>query len=260
MGMIKRADLERITREARVMDLDDLEKRGKAIIDNANAKAVEILSAAKKQRDRLISTASEEGHEQGSKTGYEAGFEEGRQAGIEQARQAHEEQLQQLLGMWADQLGAFEHQRDEMLEAARVECVELAGAIATRVVRRAIQLDPSIVISELESILSAITEPTRLVVSVHPDDAELINQELPALVDRFANCEHAQVVTDPSLPRGSCVGRTPSGGTLDASINTQLNRIIDALLPNGQERGEVLGLPIDEQQQDDAEDSREDAA
>ncbi|MBO6738855.1 MAG: hypothetical protein JJ916_03255 [Phycisphaerales bacterium] len=260
MGMIKRADLERFTRDAYVMDLGDLEKRGKLLIESANKKAFEIVRDAKQERDRLIGSASEQGHAEGHDAGYQEGFEKGRQEGIEQARQEHAEVLEQLIAMWGDQLGVFEQRRDEMLESSRVQVVELAAAIASRVVRRTIELDPSIVTTEIESVLSAVTEPTRLVIAVHPDDAELARKELPSLIERFAHCEHAQITTDPSLPRGSCVAKTPGGGRLDASVSTQLNRIIDALLPKGQNRGQVLGLPVDEAHDDDSSAQQEDAA
>ena len=261
MGMIKRADLERYTRDAYVMNLNDIEKQGKQFVESANEQAAQVLSAAQAERDRLIGTAHAEGFEQGKGEGYAQGLEQGRAEGIEEARQHHAQLLDQLVSLWGDQLGAFEQGRDELLESARVQVIELAAAIAQRVVHRSIELDPSIVTSELESVLSTITEPTRLVIRVHPDDAECVQRELPALVDRFASCEHAQIVTDPSLQRGSCVAQTPSGGMIDASIHTQLDRIINALLPNGHQRSEVLEIPEANESQDHSEpDAQDDAA
>lgn len=261
MGMIKRADIERYTRDAYVMNLSDIEQRGRELVESANTQAAQVLRDAQGERERLVGGAHAEGFEQGKAEGHAEGFEQGRQEGIEQARKEHAQVLDQLVGMWADQLGAFEQGRDEMLEAARVQIIELACAIAQRVVHRTIELDPSVVTSELDAVLSAITEPTRLVIRVHPDDADTIKAELPTLVDRFASCEHAQVVTDPSLVRGSCVAQTPSGGTIDASILTQLDRIINALLPKGHERGEILGLTNADEDQEHAEpDAKEDAA
>ncbi len=262
MGMIKRADLERYTRDAYVMNLNDIEKQGKQFVESANEQATQVLNQAQAERDRLIGTAHAEGFEQGKSEGYAQGLEQGRAEGIEEARQHHAQLLDQLVSLWGDQLGAFEQGRDELLESARVQVIELAAAIAQRVVQRSIELDPSIVTSELESVLSTITEPTRLVIRVHPDDAECVQQELPGLVDRFASCEHAQIVTDPSMQRGSCIAQTPSGGIIDASIHTQLDRIIDAMLPKGHTRGGVLELPNANDSRDDGEEdsSQEDAA
>ncbi|MAO22183.1 MAG: hypothetical protein CMJ35_12870 [Phycisphaerae bacterium] len=266
MGMIRRADLEGHTQNAYVMDLGDLEKRGNSLVDAANAKATQIIEDALKERDRLISTASEEGHEQGLAQGLEQGLEKGRAEGLEEAREAHRQKLEQLETIWGDQLAHFEQQRDSMLEAARVQVVELAAKIAQRVVRRVVELDPGVVTRELESVLSTITEPTRLVISVHPDDAVMVKEELPHLIERFASCEHAQIVTDPALPRGSCIARTPGGGVVDASLNGQIDRIIDSLLPTGHVHEGAMKLP-DRPESDataeptsDQSDEQEDAA
>jgi flagellar assembly protein FliH len=262
MGMIKRADLERFTRDACVMDLSNLEKRGQSLIDAANAKAAQILRDAKDEREKLVNAASEEGRANGKEQGFKEGFEQGQAEGFEQARQAQSQELAQLLAMWSDQLGSFECGRNELLEAARVQVIELAAAIATRVVHRVIELDPGVVTRELESVLSAITEPTRLVIRVNPQDIETVQGELPALLEQFALCEHAQVVSEPSLPRGSCTALSPSGGSLDASIPTQLKRIVDALLPNGHQPGDVLEMSEDcpEAHAEDNPQAQDDAA
>jgi flagellar biosynthesis/type III secretory pathway protein FliH len=261
MGMIKRADIERYTRDAYVMNLSDIEKRGKQLIESANATASSVVKEAQDERERLINDAHDTGLEQGRREGHAEGFEKGKQEGIELARQEHAEVIGQLATMWADQLGAFERGRDEMLEAARVQVIELAAAIAQRVVHRTIKLDPSVIVSELESVLSAITESSRLVIRVHPEDADTIREEIPSLVDRFASCEHAQVVTDPSLARGSCIAQTSTGGEIDASIHAQLDRITDAILPKGHTRGEILELPDNnDEEPEQGADTKEDAA
>ncbi|HSG65714.1 MAG TPA: FliH/SctL family protein [Gammaproteobacteria bacterium] len=267
MGMIRRADLEGHTREAYVMDLSDLEKRGNTLVDAANAKATQIVQGALKKREQLLSTATDEGREQGYADGLAQGREQGHADGIEQARAEYCEKLDQLDSTWSEQLAHFEQQRDAMIEAARVQVVELAAKIAQRVVRRVVELDPSVVQHELESVLSTITEPTRLVISVHPDDAELAKRELPRMIERFASCEHAQVVTDPALPRGSCIARTPGGGVIDASLSKQLDRIIDSLLPSGHVPEGAMKLPeshgtTPDQSipSDDEQDEQEDAA
>lgn len=233
MGLIKRADIEQYTRDAFVLDLSDLEKRGKAVVEAASSEAEKILREANAHRDKLVMSATNDGHEEGYKQGFEKGHAEGVTKGIEQARVDHAQLLNQLSEMWTAQLDAFENQRDTMLEHARTQVIELGTMIAQRVTRRIIDLDTSVVLKQMEAILSSMTESTRLVLCVHPDDIESAQAELPKLIERFTICEHAQIVTDASLERGSCIARTSSGGVIDASITTQLERIIDALLPAG---------------------------
>ncbi len=234
MGLIKRADVKQYTHDALVLDLQDLEKHGQAVIEAAQAQAQQILRDAHALRDRLVSNATDDGHDQGYKKGFEEGLADGVAKGIEEARAAQAQLLDQLSQMWIAQLDVFEQQRDTMLEQARTQIVELGAMIAQRVTRRVIELDPTVVLKEMQAILSSMTESTRLVLLVHPDDIELAQAQLPAMIERFASCEHAQIVTDPTLERGSCVARTASGGIIDASITTQLDRIISALLPAGE--------------------------
>jgi len=258
MGMIKRADIEQYTRDAYVMNLSDLEKRGRSVIEAANSEAERIIRQAREERDRLISSAEKTGQEQGYTEGFAKGLQEGTSKGVEEARASTARQIADLEAAWSEQLALFEQTRSQMLEQARVQVVELAAQIAERVIRRSVELDPSLVLNELESVISSITESTRFVISVNPDDAELIGQELPAMIERFAQCEHAQIVTDPGLERGSCIARTPGGGVIDASIQTQLDRIINALLPESSVRvqEDPIGLPA----QDEDPDREQDAA
>jgi flagellar assembly protein FliH len=234
MALIKRADIEEYTRESYVMDLGDLKKRGQALTQAANTQAEQVLRDAHAEREQLISSAANDGKEQGYKEGFEQGHAEGVAQGIKQAREDQTQLLNQLTEMWIAQLDAFEQQRDAMLEQSRTQIVELGAMIAARVTRRVIELDPQVVEAQIQAVLSSVTESTRLVLSVHPDDIEIAQAELHNLVERFATCEHAQVTTDASLERGSCIARTASGGIIDASVNTQLERIIDALLPNSE--------------------------
>ncbi len=232
MGLIKRADIEQYTRDAYVMDLDDLERRGKTVIESANAEAKNILAMANAQREKLLATAQEDGYDKGQRDGYEQGYIDGVVNGVEDARKEHAQLLSQLMEVWTKQLNEFESKRDQMLSQARSQVVELAAMLAQRIVRQTVELDPTIVLNQMEAVLSTITETSRLVISVHPDDIELMEHSMKNLLERFATCEHAQIVSDPSLIKGSVVANTTNGGIIDSSINTQLQRVLEAVLPH----------------------------
>ncbi len=270
MGLIKRADIEDYTRDALVLDLADLGKQGRFVIDAANSEAQSILTLANAKRKQLIASAEKDGYKKGQRDGYEQGYIDGVVNGVEDAKKDHGEMLDQLMGIWTAQLDAFEIDRDSMLEQARTQIVELGAMIAQRVTRRVIELDPTIVLKQIEAVLSSMTESTRLVIAVHPEDIGLAQESMPKLIERFATCEHAQLVTDASIQRGSCIARTPAGGVIDASITTQLDRIIEALLPTSEERSgfgiasaETDTDQVHNEQADDGQDdvqTKEDAA
>lgn len=244
MALIKRADVENYVRDAYVMDLNDLETRGRSLIDAAREEAEKILADAKKKREELLSTASAEGFEKGHEKGLADGTAKGMETGTQEARDLQTELLDQLSQMWITQLDAFEQQRDSMLAQARTQIVELGAMIAQRVTRRIVELDPTVVLNQMDAALSCVTEPTRLVLAVHPDDIEIAQAEIPKMIERFTRCEHAQVVTDATLERGSCVARTSGGGVIDASLTTQLDRILNAILPSDANATHIERIPM----------------
>jgi len=231
MGMIRRADLEDTARNALVMHLGDLTAHGAALVQQANQQAEEILRDARAERDRLITTAREEGFKAGHAEGFAKGHADGLPKGVAEARAAHSESIAAIAGAWAAALEAFESVREDMLQAARTEVVRLAAEIASRVTRRAVELDEAAVLPQLEAVLGAVVRPSRLTLRVHPDDLELARTELPELMSRFDLCRHADLLADASLDHGSCVATTDEGGRIDAGIGTQLERILSALMP-----------------------------
>lgn len=231
MGMIRRADLADTARHALVMDLGDLSARGEALVREANAHADQILRDARAERDRLIATAREEGFRAGHADGSAKGHAEGMANGIAEARASKSEQVAAIAAAWAAALDRFDSVREDMLQAARTEVVRLAAEIASRVTRRAVDLDAQAVLPQLEAVLGSVVRPSRLTVRVHPDDLDLARAELPELMSRFDLCRHAELVPDAALDHGSCVATTDEGGRIDAGISTQLERILSALMP-----------------------------
>lgn len=257
MGIIKRADLESYTRDAVPMDIGDLHQRGKAVIEAAQNEAAQILKDANTQRDKLVGDASKVGTEQGYQEGHAKGTEEGTASGIEQAERDHGQRLDVLIEGWTKALSEWESERSELMIAARTEVIELAAHIASRVIKRTIDLDPEVVVDQLESILDSLVSPTDIRVRAHPGDTELLARVMPAMVEKCSACNHAQLVEDDTLSPGSCVVTTKGGGTIDASILTQLDRVVATLLPA--HRGPEYDQHLDEDGSTEP-DSKDDAA
>jgi flagellar biosynthesis/type III secretory pathway protein FliH len=258
MGMIRRADLEQLSRDAMVMNLDDLRARGEAMVEDATHRAEQILSDANAERERLVSTGHQAGFEQGHAEGVAAGLEQGMASGSQEARAAESEALRLLTQGWEAALASFESDREKLLREARTDLVRLALEIATRVVRRAVDIDPRAIESQLEAVLGSVARPTKLSVRVHPDDVDYARRTLPGMLDRFELCKHAEVVSDGSIGRGSVVATTEGGGRIDASVQGQLDRIVAEVLPDDPE---LLGGPdVSTEREQKAADPRSDAA
>lgn len=186
--------------------------------------------------------------EQARKDGVEAGRREGlvagKASGHAQALAESKAKLDALQQAWTKALAEFEGARAAMLEDAREDVLQLAVLLAQRVVKRSLEVDAGLVKDQVASTLAMVARPTSLTVAVHPEDEPLAREALATLAISMDSAKHAQLSVDAALARGSCVVRTAGGGVLDASIDTQLRRIADALLPERlARRVEAAGEP-----------------
>ncbi len=248
MPLIKHAQAESIAREAIVLDLGDLARQGEQIVKVAKDRAAKMIADAESERKRLIAGAVEQGHQQGFQKGLEEGRAkgqiEGHAAGLKE-RKAATEQVEKA---WAEALGVFESARGKIVSDASRDVLKLAVRIAERVTKRAIRLDPQVAAAQLEEVLALVLRPTSVVVEIHPDDREIVTAALPELMQRFSTARHVELRDNAALSKGSCVARLRDpkddedagdaraggrqGGEIDASIDTQLARIIEALMPD----------------------------
>ncbi len=147
------------------------------------------------------------------------GFEEGRQTGRREAEAAasaqHDSQLDELQTT-VRQLVAY---RSEIRTEVEHEVVDLAFAVARRVLRREVTLDPTAAAGIVRSCMDerSASEVTRIL--VHPDD-----------VDQVQRSVGPDVSVEPSSdiePGGALLETTR--GTLDARIDSQIDELHSGL-------------------------------
>jgi len=230
MPMIRRADAASLAREAVVLDLGDLARQGEAMIDRARREAERIVEEAKAERERLIAGASEEGHAEGLAKGEAEGLAEGLERGRAEAIAAEAEALGALQTSWGNALDRFEAMRNELQTEAERGVLALAVRLGERVAKRAIELDKEAAARQLVEAIELTMHPSRVRVRVSPGDAESVREALPSVSDRLAESANVMVVEDESLSHGSVVVESDES-RIDGTIETQLARIVDVLLP-----------------------------
>lgn len=231
MAVIRSAEAQTMARDAIVLDLGELGRQADRIVGQARFRAQKIVEEAQAERARLIGEAEKIGLERGEKKGYADGVAKGQKVGTEQAREQVAQDLQRLAVAWGNALQDFETVRGALVREARLDVLKLAIAIAERVAKRAVDADEHAAGAQLEAALELIARPTRLRIACSPADKELLESMMPALAQRFAKITAAEVVQDASLSRGSVVVRTDKG-EIDATVETQIARVVDALLPD----------------------------
>ena len=132
-------------------------------------------------------------------------------------------QLDSMLQMLAEPL-------QKMDDAVVLQVSELAMAVAKQIIRRELRIDPGQVIAVIREAMGALPVTVRKVsLYIHPDDVAMV-REVFALGDKTDSDDIKwRIIEDPMLTRGGCRIHSENS-TIDATVETHLNRIINTIL------------------------------
>jgi flagellar assembly protein FliH len=230
MPLVKEQNADLVQHEAIVLDLGDLRKQAEQIRDRARRQAGQILVEARQEAERLTAEARESGRQEGLEAGRAQGEQAGREAGHAQALQQSAEDLSKLQQGWTAALERFDAERSQMMLEARQSMLELAIALAGKIVKRVPEVDPTVVHDQLAAAIEQMARPADVTVHIHPDDRPVVEQAMPELTARFGDLQHVTWSTDASIDRGGC-RITYGKACIDATLDRQLQRITESLLP-----------------------------
>ncbi|HLM99510.1 MAG TPA: FliH/SctL family protein [Bryobacteraceae bacterium] len=145
----------------------------------------------------------------------QAAFREGEAAGRAQT-QAEVRPVLEQLSRTAKELAAL---RPRLREQAEEDLIRLAVAIARRVVRRELTVDPQTITGLVKAALEQLAAGETARLRVHPEHEAIVRGFLAD-----AGRGSITVIADGALARGSAVFET-ARGDLDASAETQLAEI-----------------------------------
>jgi flagellar assembly protein FliH len=144
------------------------------------------------------------------------GFTEGKAVGRQQAGA----ELQSVLDQLGRSLASLASLRSRIRGDAEGDLLKLAISIARRVLHRELTLDPESIEGLIRVALDKLQSRELCRVRVHPDQEQPIRKSL----ERFANSQKVELITDSSLQCGDVLFET-AHGNLDASIESQLSEI-----------------------------------
>lgn len=231
MAVIKKSEAAHSARDAVVLDLGDIARQADLLRRRAREQAEAILTDARAERERLLASGYADGHTAGAAKGYAEGYAKGEEEGRQQSTRDARAKLDQIERAWTEALDDFADRRHHLLVECKQNVIRLALAIAERVIHRAVSADERVALAQVEHALKLIGRPTRVVVLIHPEDGAMVRRALPSISARLGAIEHVVCEEDAGVTRGGCVVRTAQGGEIDASLETQIHRIAQTLLP-----------------------------
>jgi len=151
------------------------------------------------------------------KESYERGAREGEARG----RSAFETQLNAVKSSVAAAIAQFKTERENYFNRVEPEAVQLALAIARKILHREAQIDPLLLTGMVHVALEKLEADTRVRLRAHPSD-------IPFWTEFFAQQANPsgkpELIGDPGLQRGECALETEFGST-QVSLDTQLKEI-----------------------------------
>jgi flagellar assembly protein FliH len=124
---------------------------------------------------------------------------------------------------------------EEFLRAAERSAVELAVAIAEKIVGGTVAARPETVLDVVGGALLRTASRHRLAIEVNPDDLELVAASAEGLAAKLGGVQRLDVVAERRIERGGCIVRTEEG-EIDAQIGSQLERVAELLAEAGRRR------------------------
>jgi flagellar assembly protein FliH len=208
----------------------DIEQQARAMLQQARQRAAQIVSQAHAEaaqiKEQVKAGALVDGLKQGLLEGREKGRTEGHDAAIAENRQA----LQHLIVQLTSACQQLEAARQELQSNVVEELIQLAVSIAQRATKRLSELDPQVAVANVSEAVKLAVHAHAVRIAVHPSQRATLEDLLPRMRLHWPKLEHVELVDDDTLSPGGCRVYT-GGGVIDASLETQIARIAQDLVP-----------------------------
>jgi len=153
---------------------------------------------------------------------------EGLAQGLAEARQQVEERLAPAIAAFlkaAEELGQL---RRQLIERQEKEVIELALAIARKVIHQEVTQNPQTIVGVLKAILQETVDREELKVHLNPDDFDVGMECRESLLAAVDGIKSLSLERDPNISRGGVIVETHLG-EIDGRVERQLDEIEQGL-------------------------------
>lgn len=222
-GMVEPAVLQRMERPTPPAMLRDEARFATDVVSQARAEADRLVAEARSTARAMLAQAREviAGEREDA---VRRGFEEGRAAGVAEA----DAEMSGLVQTCEHIALEVMHERERILAEHEPDLVELAMAIAARIVNAELAVEPDLVVDVCRGAMRKAFQRDNLQVLAHPDDLERLRAAGPLLAQQLGGVEHLDFVEERRVDPGSVIVRTPAG-EIDGTVAGKSARIELAL-------------------------------
>jgi len=212
-----------------VRGLDDLAAEAQKAMLDARQQAARLLADARSQADAACQAAAAKGYAEGLARGSSDGYDEGLRKGRAEARAELADRSSELVAQLRSIVAQLEAAHAETIHCGRCELLDFALAIAGKIVGRVAVADIGAARENLRKALELADRRREMSVKVNPGQLAALAEMLPELAESLGHTGQVNLVGDETVSPGGAKLQT-AGGEIDATIETQLGNVVEALL------------------------------
>ncbi|WP_094607609.1 V-type proton ATPase subunit E [Sporomusa silvacetica DSM 10669] len=210
------------------IDLEAIRSEAEAIMTKAQTTATRCLSEAESKAKEITQQAYDEAHGRGHQEGREQGYQEGYNQGNQTALADMQQTMQLSLEKAQHLIQTAEQEVAKMFLDAERQIVEIALAIASKILAREIADNPTTILPILKEALDKVSDQDQITIRVNPEDYEMVLMAKRDLQLMLKRDNTITITADHTVALGGCTIETALG-TVDARLDTKLELVHKAL-------------------------------
>ena len=215
-----------------VMKLADIATQANEVILEARKSAAKIRVEARANAETAREQARQQGYSDGFAEGQQQGMQDGARAGGDEARARIGDQSKQLADHAMSILGALEEAGDRPYQLAADEVLEFAIDLSTKIIGQFARTDISVARGNLVKAMKLAGADGEMIVAVNPVQLQELSRDFAEFVEVIDASAQARLVGDRQVAPGG-VKITTARGVIDATVETQLDKVVSALAVGG---------------------------
>lgn len=210
-------------------NLEDVRDRCDQYRESTRGQCVELIEQARAEAEEIRRQASVDGHSEGYRNGLKRAEQLIEDKSGKKAELLIEEQLQTVIPALSQMVDELAAARNHCLADWESELVQLSVAIAERIIRREVEVNPQTLTSIVGEAVHLAFGSTQVDLNLNPLDLDALGDRVRTTVQESGPGIEVNLRPDDSVTRGGCIVTTKHG-QIDARIETMLQRVSEELL------------------------------
>lgn len=209
------------TAKVEVFNWEDVATRARTYITSVREQAQEMLRQANEEASKIRLSAQEQGRAAGQSDIVSTAETLASQISNQRINNATKS-----ISKLADEL---EEATQQWLRQWQHETIPLAVSIAERLVRRQLEIDPTILLQWLQDSVRLVHGNQKIQLRMNPSDIEVLGTSLTQLLDELKSRTEIELIPDATIAKHGLTLRSAEM-FIDQQLKTQLDRLREELL------------------------------